>query len=63
MKYEIACPIDTYPPKRIAQKFVALTAMKLVEEIIEVARRRLFESLQSKQFRDLVIVQFVHLLA
>lgn len=63
LKYEITRAIETDPPKRLAQKFVALTAMKFVEEIIKVAWRGLFESLQSKQFRDFVFVQFVHLLA
>ena len=60
MKYEITRPIDADPPKRLAQKLIALAAMKFVEKIIKVAGRRLFVSLQSKQFRDFVFVQFVH---
>src|SRR5438477_73122 len=61
LEREIARPIQANSPQGLPQKFVALATMKFVKEAVEVARRRLFVSLQSKQFRDFVIVQFVHL--
>jgi hypothetical protein len=53
-----AFPAD--PPKRLAEQFIALPAMKLVEEIFEITRRRLLVALQPKQSRDFVVVKFVH---
>jgi hypothetical protein len=49
------------PPKWLAEQFIALPAMKLVEEIFEITRRRLLVALQPKQPRDFVVVKFVHL--
>jgi hypothetical protein len=54
-----AFPAD--PPKWLAEQFIALPAMKLVEEIFEIARRRLLVTLQPKQLRNFVVVKFVHL--
>ncbi|PYL24691.1 MAG: hypothetical protein DMF37_07005 [Verrucomicrobia bacterium] len=48
------------PPKRLSEQFVALPAMKFMQEIFEVTRRRLLVALQPKQPRDFVVVKFVH---
>jgi hypothetical protein len=53
-----AFPAD--PPKRLAEQFIALPAMKLMEEIFEITGRRLFVTLQPKQPRDFVVIKFVH---
>jgi hypothetical protein len=47
-------------PKRLAKQFIALAAMKFVQEILEINRRRLLVALQSKKPRDFPIVKFVH---
>jgi hypothetical protein len=47
-------------PQRLAEHFIALPAMKFMQEILEIAGRRLFVPLQSKQPRDFVIVKVVH---
>jgi len=49
------------PPKRLAQQFIALPAMEFVKEIFEITGGRLLIPLQSKQPRDFVVVEFVHL--
>jgi hypothetical protein len=49
-------------PKRLAKQFIALTAMKFVQEILKISRRRLLVALQPKQPRDFAIVEFVHFL-
>src|SRR5207253_5063919 len=59
-KRESAGPIDTNTPERLPQKFIALPAMKFVQEIVEVTGRRLFVAFQPKQLRYLVVVEFVH---
>ena len=51
---------ETDPPQRLAEHFITLPAMKLVQKIFEVARWRLFVPLQSKQPRNFVIVKLVH---
>jgi len=48
-------------PKRLAKQFIALSAMKFVQEIFKIARWRLLVSLQAKKPRDFTIVKFVHL--
>jgi hypothetical protein len=48
-------------PQRLAKQFIALTAMKFVQEILEVTRWRLLVTFQSKQPCDFPIVKFVHL--
>jgi hypothetical protein len=53
-----AFPAD--PPKWLAEQFIALPAMKFVEEIFEITGRRLLVALQSKQPRDFIVVKFVH---
>ena len=50
-------------PKRLTKQFIALPAMKFVQEIFKVARWRLLVALQSKQPRDFPIVKFLHFLA
>ena len=40
--------------------FIALSAMKFMQEILEIAGRRLFVPLQSKQLRDFVILKLFH---
>jgi hypothetical protein len=50
----------TDAPQWLAEHFIALTAMKFVQEIFEVTWRRLLIAFQSKQPRDFVIVKFVH---
>jgi len=47
-------------PKRLAKQFIALPAMKFVQEIFKVAWWRLLVSLQPKKPRDFPIVKFVH---
>ncbi len=47
-------------PQRLAEHFIALPAMKFMQEILEIAGRRLFVPLQSKQSRDFVIVKLIH---
>jgi hypothetical protein len=47
-------------PKRLAKQFIALPAMKFVQEILKVSGRRLLVALQPKQPRDFAIVEFVH---
>jgi hypothetical protein len=47
-------------PQRLAEHFIALPAMKFMQEILEVTGRRLFLPLQSKQPCDFVIVKLVH---
>ena len=47
---EIARSFDAEAPERLAQKFVALAAMKFVKEVFEVSGRRLFVFFQPKQF-------------
>jgi hypothetical protein len=47
-------------PQRLAEHFIALPAVKFVQEILEIAGRRLFVPLQSKQPRDFVIVKLIH---
>ena len=47
-----------HAPKRLAQKLVALPAMKLVKEIFEVTGRRLFEFFQAEQLSDFVAESF-----
>jgi len=53
-----AFPAD--PPKWLAEQFIALSTMELVEEIFKIARRRLLVALQPKQPRDFIVVKFVH---
>jgi hypothetical protein len=48
------------PPKRLAEQFIALPAMKFMQEIIEVTRRRLLVAFQPEQFCNFGIVKFVH---
>jgi hypothetical protein len=50
-------------PKRLAKQFIALPAMKFVQEILKIAWRRLLVALQPKQPRDFAIVKFVHFFA
>ena len=47
-------------PQRLAEHFIALPAMKFMQEILEIAGWRLFVPLQSKQSRDFVIVKLIH---
>ena len=47
-------------PNGLTQEFVSLAAMKFMEEIIEITRRRLLILFQAKQFADLVIVEVIH---
>jgi hypothetical protein len=47
-------------PKRLAQQFIALPAMKFVKKIFKVTRWRLLVSLQPQKPRDFPIVKFVH---
>ena len=47
-------------PQRLAEHFIALPAMKFMQEILEIDGWRLFVPLQSKQSRDFVIVKLVH---
>jgi hypothetical protein len=51
---------ETNAPQRLAEHFIALTAVKFVQEIFEITGRRLFVPLQSKQPRDFVVVELVH---
>jgi hypothetical protein len=48
-------------PKRLAKQFIALSAMKFVQEIFKISWRRLLVSLQPKKPRDFRIVKFFHL--
>jgi hypothetical protein len=47
-------------PQRLPEHFIALPAVKFMQEILEIAGRRLFVPLQSKQPRDFVIVKLIH---
>ena len=47
-------------PQWLAEHFIALPAMKFMQEILEIAGRRLFVPLQSKQPCDFVVVKLVH---
>ena len=47
-------------PQWLAEHFIALPAVKFMQEILEIAGRRLFVPLQSKQSRDFVIVKLIH---
>jgi hypothetical protein len=51
---------ETDAPQRLAKHFIALSAMKFMQEILKVARGWLFVPLQPKQSRDFVIVKLVH---
>jgi len=52
--------LETDAPQRLADHFIALPAMKFMQEILEVTGWRLFVPLQSKQPCDFVIVKLVH---
>ena len=52
--------LQTDAPQRLAEHFIALPAMKFMQEILEIPGRRLLVALQSKQPRDFVIVKLVH---
>src|ERR1043166_7209112 len=54
-EHELVRAIETQPPQRLTQQFIALTAMKLVQEILEIARGRLLVPLQPKQRRDFLV--------
>ena len=47
-------------PQWLAEHLIALPAVKFMQEILEIAGRRLFVPLQSKQSRDFVIVKLIH---
>jgi hypothetical protein len=49
-------------PKRLTNQFVplALAPTKLVQEILEVIRRRSFVAFQPKQVRDVIVANRVH---
>jgi hypothetical protein len=51
---------QTNSPKRLAKQFIALPAMKFVQEILKISSRRLLVALQPKEPRDFAIVEFVH---
>jgi hypothetical protein len=51
---------ETDAPQRQPEHFIALSAMKFMQEILKVAGWWLFVPLQSKQPRDFVIVKLVH---
>jgi len=57
---EVLSAFQKNPPERFTEQFIALPAMKLVQEIFEIARRRLLEALQPKESCNFVIVKFVH---
>src|SRR5262245_13773026 len=59
-KHETMSPFETDAPQRLAKHFIALPAMKFMEEILEITGWRLFIALQSKQPRDFVLVKLVH---
>ena len=52
--------LEADAPKRLAKQFIALTTVKLVQKILEIAWRRLLVALQPKQLRNFIIVKFVH---
>jgi hypothetical protein len=47
-------------PQWLAEHFITLPAVKFMQKILEIAGRRLFVPLQSKQSRDFVIVKLIH---
>ena len=55
LEHEILGPLQGNAPERLPQKFVALPAMKLVQKIIEVTRRRLLMPFQTQQLADIVL--------
>src|SRR5947199_178320 len=55
-EHETVSAFKANAPQRLAEHFIALPAMKFVQEILEITGRRLFEPLQSKQPCDFVIV-------
>ena len=59
-EHKIVSAFPADPPKWLAEQFIALPAMKLVEKIFEITRRRLLVTLQPKQPRDFVVVKVVH---
>jgi hypothetical protein len=61
-EHEIVRALQTDAPERLTQEFVTLTAMKFVQEIIEVTWRRLLVPFQAQQLADVVFVKFVHAL-
>src|SRR5438270_11895718 len=57
-QHKILCPLHGDFPQWLPKQFVALTAMEFVQEVFEITRRRLFESLQAQQPANFVIVKF-----
>jgi hypothetical protein len=60
LQHEVVSAFQANAPKRLAKQFIALPAMKFVQEILKVSGRRLLVALQPKQPRDFAIVEFVH---
>src|SRR5438552_7706906 len=48
-------------PKRLAEQFITLPAVKFVQEILEITRRRLLVFFQPQQPANFVVVELVHL--
>jgi hypothetical protein len=53
-------PIQANPPERLSKQLIALTAMKFVEEVLEISRRGPLVAFEPKQLCNLVVVQLVH---
>jgi hypothetical protein len=54
------CALQANAPERLPEQFIALPAMKFMQEIFEIARRRLLEALQPKKSCNFIVVKFVH---
>jgi hypothetical protein len=52
--------VEANAPNRFTKQLVALTAMKFMQEVLEITWRRLLVTFQSKQLRDFVVVKVVH---
>ena len=55
--------VEANAPQRLAEQFVTLTAVEFVQEIVEIARWRLFVTFYAKQLTDFVFVPFAHCLS
>ena len=59
-EHEVASALQTNSPERLPEQFIALAAVKLVQEILEVTGGRLFVAFQPEQRRNFSIVKVVH---
>jgi hypothetical protein len=59
-EHKIVRTINADAPKGLATQFVTLATAKLMQEILEEIRRRLFVTFQPKQPCDFIVTERVH---